>query len=241
MSNFNINDVLNKIDECLDAGANPIAAFDADGTLWNLDMGEVFFQYQIDNKLVPLPEDPWGHYLNLKKEHPPTAYLWLAQNNEGVELEVIKQWSSDCAKKVQPIPLFEEQKKIIKHLQSKNVEIYIVTASIRWAVWGAAHLYGIPEENIIGVQVSDENGKLTNKQKGPITWKAGKPEGLLLRTGGKAPFFASGNTMGDFDLLESSSHIKLVNHAAKENEELYETEKELFDLALEKKWFTLRH
>ena len=32
-----------------------IAAFDADGTLWDVDLGENFFQYQIDNKQVPLP------------------------------------------------------------------------------------------------------------------------------------------------------------------------------------------
>ena len=240
MKDFNINDVLNKVDECLNAGANPIAAFDADGTLWDLDMGEVFFKYQIDNKLVPFPEDPWNYYFNLKKEHPPKAFLWLAQRNEGVDVETIKQWSLDCVKKAGPLPLFKEQMQIIKHLQKNNVEIYIVTASIRWAVWGAAHLYNIPEENVIGVRVSEENGKLTNKQEGPITWKSGKPEGLLLKTDGKAPFFVSGNTMGDIDLLESSTHIRLVNHAAKEDNENFETEKELFNIAVKNDWFAIR-
>ena len=34
-----------------------VAAFDADGTLWDADLGENFFQYQIDHKLVELPPD----------------------------------------------------------------------------------------------------------------------------------------------------------------------------------------
>ena len=50
-----------KIDRALDSGAHPIAAFDADGTLWDMDMGEHFFQHQISKKLLPdLPADPWG-------------------------------------------------------------------------------------------------------------------------------------------------------------------------------------
>ena len=57
-----------------------IAAFDADGTLWDTDLGEGLFQYQIDHKLVALPEDPWGHYNWMKANvGNPQAYLWLAQ------------------------------------------------------------------------------------------------------------------------------------------------------------------
>src|SRR5690606_23847938 len=57
-----------------------IAAFDADGTLWRNDLGELFFQYQIDlKKLEPLTKDPWGYYEEVKNhDDPEKAYLWLA-------------------------------------------------------------------------------------------------------------------------------------------------------------------
>ena len=42
------------------------AAFDADGTLWDTDLGENFFNYQIDQKQVPLPANPFQHYLEMK-------------------------------------------------------------------------------------------------------------------------------------------------------------------------------
>jgi hypothetical protein len=40
-----IKDIQHKIDKALDSGANPIAAFDADGTLWSHDAGEGFFDF----------------------------------------------------------------------------------------------------------------------------------------------------------------------------------------------------
>lgn len=48
-------------------GQKLLAVFDADGTLWDCDLGENFFQYQIDHKQVPLPENPFQHYLDMKK------------------------------------------------------------------------------------------------------------------------------------------------------------------------------
>ena len=50
------------LDYALAKDAEPVAAFDADGTLWDTDLGEAFFHYQIDNKLVSLPSEPWSHY-----------------------------------------------------------------------------------------------------------------------------------------------------------------------------------
>ena len=44
-----------------------IAAFDADGTLWDTDLGENFFQYQIEYKQIPLPPEPYEYYLNKKE------------------------------------------------------------------------------------------------------------------------------------------------------------------------------
>src|SRR6266404_5671256 len=71
-----------------------IAAFDADGTLWNTDLGEAFFHYQIKNKLVPLPPDPWGEYNRMKDHVSHTAaYVWLAQVLKGVPLTKVREWA----------------------------------------------------------------------------------------------------------------------------------------------------
>ena len=122
-----------------------VAAFDADGTLWDTDLGELLFGYQVDNQLVPLPEDPWGHY-NWMKEHVshPAAYLWLAQINKGVPLAKVREWA-EAGVAAKPLPIFDEQMRILEKLKALEVEIYIVTASITWAVEPGARRLGLRE------------------------------------------------------------------------------------------------
>lgn len=219
-----------------------IAAFDADGTLWDTDLGENFFQYQIDNKLVPLPADPWQHYLDMKKENgdPRNAYAWLAQINDGVDLAQVRAWSQSAFDSILPKPVFSEQKKLIDLLLRHSVQIYIVTASIRWAVEPGARALGLTDDNVIGIETLIQNGKITRDKVHPITYRAGKAEALLARTGGQAPFLASGNTIGDFELLQAATHIRLAVSAAARDDKLFKSENELFLKAHENNWWRHR-
>lgn len=224
------------LDYALAKDAEPVAAFDADGTLWDTDLGETFFHYQIDNKLIHLPADPWSHYQDLKKVDPTVAYLWLAQINQGQKLEVVQQWAEAAVKDVAPVPVFDEQRKIIDLFKSKGVKIYIVTASITWAVEPGAKLLGLSPDSVIGVETAVENGLITEKQNGVITYQMGKVEALLERTEGKKPFFASGNTMGDFQLLNTATSLSMAVSAANQDDRLFKTENDLLKIAEQKSW-----
>lgn len=235
-----IDHIKQSIDQALaDVPKPAIAAFDADGTLWDTDMGENFFLYQIQEKLIEgLPENPWEHYWKLKKEvSPKVAYLWLAQINKGVPLSTVRTWSQDCVDRLRPLPIFPGQKDIIDHLHDKGVDVYVVTASIKWSVEAAASLYGIPQDRVLGITTKVENGIVTDVQAGPITWREGKVKGLLLATGNRHPFFASGNTPGDLALLESSTHLRLAMAATDKDTELFAEEMRLVEIAKERKWF----
>jgi len=224
------------LDYALAKDSEPIAAFDADGTLWDTDLGEAFFHYQIDNKLVNLPPDPWNHYLDLKKQDPTVAYLWLAQINQGQKIEQVQQWAAAAIKDISPIPVFDEQKKIIELFKSKGVKIYIVTASVKWAVEPGAQLMGLDADSVIGVETNIENNLVTDKQKGVITYQMGKVEALLERTNGKRPFFSSGNTMGDFQLLNTATSLAMAVSAANQDDRLFKTENDLLKIAEQKSW-----
>ena len=218
----------------------PIAAFDADGTLWDTDLGENFFDYLIQQKKVSLPVDPWTHYENLKAQHAPTAYLWLAQICQNQRIETVRQWTEEALAELHPVPIFGPQMKLIDYFLMKNVQVYIITASVKWAVEPGAAIFKLPKENVLGVETEISGNKVTDKQKGLITYRQGKVDALLEVTHGKKPFFTSGNSEGDQELLLSSTHLSLAVTAAHRDDKLFRTESNLQKLAETKGWLTHR-
>ncbi len=219
-----------------------VAAFDADGTLWDTDLGENFFQYQIEQKLVPLPPDPYQEYLYKKamNNDPRAAYAWLAQINVGQSEKQVRDWATLAFDSIQPRPIFSEQKKLVDLFLKNNIEIYIITASIKWAIEPGARALGLKNENVIGVETIVENGIISDKPILPITYRNGKVEALFKKTNNIKPFFASGNSVGDIELLESATHLRLAISAASRDEKLFKSEKELMDIAAKKNWLIHR-
>lgn len=218
-----------------------VAAFDADGTLWNTDLGEAFFSYQIAHKLVPLPADAFGHY-NWMKDHVShtAAYVWLAQVLKGVSLDQVRRWAEESVAS-QPLPVFDEQMRVLEKLRALEVETYIVTASIKWAVEPGARRLGLHDDDVIGIETEIVEGVVTEKPHGVITYREGKADAILKRTGGLHPYFCAGNTEGDHWLLESASALQLVISAAPEGSENFATESKMLALARERGWHFHRY
>lgn len=214
-----------------------IAAFDADGTLWDSDAGETFFDWQIKNSgLKGLPSDPWAHYFALKKPDPRVAYVWLAQINAGHSLGQVREWAKACFAAHPQWPVFQSQVRLIELLRSLGFEIYIVTASIKWAVEPVAALVGVDYDHVLGVTTKVENGIIGTEVVQPITWRQGKAEGLLTATGGVRPILASGNTYGDIALMETATHIQLAVSTQNQPCGLYDEEQKLVEEVHRRHW-----
>jgi len=217
-----------------------IAAFDADGTLWDSDAGETFFDWQIKNSgLANLPEDPWAYYRETKKKDPIAAYVWLAQINAGQPLEQVRAWAKKCFAEKSDWPVFSSQVLLLDLLRTLNFEVFIVTASIKWAVEPVAELIGIDSDHVIGITTRVENGIVGTEAVHPITWREGKAQGLLAATGGVRPIIACGNTYGDIALIETATHIHLTVSTQNEPCGLFEEEQKLAEEARKRGW--LRH
>jgi phosphoserine phosphatase len=216
------------------------AAFDADGTLWSWDVGETFFEFQIERgQLEGLPKDPWEHYQNLKKTNPPWDCMWLAQINKGVEYSRLQKWVLECFEGLPKFEYFQFQKDLIAQLRALDVKIYVVTASVRWAVLPLVkEIYGVNEKNVLGIETQIRNGIITDDAVEPIVWGPGKAEALLRTTGGKRPVFSCGNSMLDLALLESASHASLAINSHPPGTPGFATENNLALEALKRGWLT---
>lgn len=215
------------------------AAFDADGTLWGRDAGESFFKYQIESScLKDLPKDPWGYYQTWKEKDPQGAYLWLAQINQGQTLSQVRAWARDCLKKQKSWPIFPAQMKLIQWLRSKGFRVFVVTASIKWAVEPFAELLGFHYDDVVGVETKVCDGVVTDELSGVVTWKEGKSQALLEKTQGIAPVLCVGNTMGDVSLITCSQRVKLAVSCSREEDEIFETELALQKMARENQWLS---
>lgn len=217
-----------------------IAAFDADGTLWDADAGETFFAWQIKNCDLPaLPPDPWAHYHALKNPDPRVAYVWLAQISAGQTLTQVRDWAKACFAAHAQWPVFNSQRRLIEHLRKHDFEIFIVTASIKWAVEPVAGLLGIEFDHVIGIETEIINGVVSTTPRHPITWREGKADGLLAHTGGVRPIIASGNTVGDIALVSLATHVQLAVSTQNQPGGLFEEEAKLRAEANARGW--LRH
>lgn len=217
------------------ARGKKIAAFDADGTLWDTDAGENFFDYQIHYCGLNLPADPWKHYLDTKAVDPRVAYLWLAEISKGHSLNEVRKWAAQAVAKIRPYPVLKSQKDLIAKLKQLGFEVYVITASVKWAVEPAAALVGVDQDHVLGVETVVRNGVVTDEPVYPVTWREGKAEALLKATGGVKPLFASGNTDGDQMLLELAS-IPLAVSTQNTPSKLNDSEKRLRDLAVQRGW-----
>lgn len=233
--------ILDEVDRALSTGKGPqYAAFDADGTLWNFDVGETFFQFQIDHcDLKDLPADAWDRYEHMKKTNPPWDCVWLAQINKGVPRKQVLKWSEECFSKLDRFEYFQFQKDLIDELRARKIQVYVVTASIRLAMIPVVRdIYGVDEAHCLGIETEEPGGVLTDIPVKPVVWGPGKSEALLKITGGVRPILCSGNSMLDMQLLECASHVRLAINSHKPGSEGYSTESRLAAHAKSQGWLT---
>lgn len=196
-------------------GANLVAAFDADGTLWDTDIGDQFFLYQIKHGNLPnMPKDPWQFYLDSKAKDRIKAYYWLAQISVGQKLSQVQEWATAAIAEYEKcsgeLPILKSSFKLVQFLKRQGVEVYVVTASVKWAVEPAAARFGISPDHVLGFHTEVDSGVVSDRPVLPATYRQGKADAILKANKGLQPFFCAGNTLGDIALLKCSSHIKLA-------------------------------
>ncbi|CAM9186993.1 unnamed protein product [Discosporangium mesarthrocarpum] len=132
----------------------PLAAFDADGTLWGGDCAELFMSWMQSQGQWAQHGDFIQSYKNLlEKGQKKEAYGYVAQLFAGMSLDLVSQLTEQCfAEKVKPL-IIPEVAELVRTLLSRGWRVCIVTASPRWIVEPGARWLGVSSSDVIGVEV----------------------------------------------------------------------------------------
>ena len=214
------------------------AAFDADGTLWPGDVGRDFFSYQIKEGLLrEKTQNPRVDFDRICREQSKnSALIWLAQIQSGFSIDQMKQWVQDFLKQ-SDVEIFLFQKKLINWLIDRNVQVFIVSSSLKWILDKALQKYDFPKGNIIGVETKVEKNIITDKVMFPAPINKDKVLAFHKKSKGINPVFVSGNTLSDQALLELATHVRLVVATAQPGEVNYPSERKLLSIAQSRNWF----
>jgi HAD superfamily phosphoserine phosphatase-like hydrolase len=214
------------------ASGRPVAAFDADGTLWDKDVGEAFLRWLAAGGLLrDVTRDPvalWNEYEHRVERDRAAGYSWAVQIMAGHMLSDIETWSRQMA---YAWPNYRPaMKALVADLETAGIEPWIVSASSLWVVRACAGQAGFAPERCLGIHVEVEDGILTDRVVRPVTCGPGKVE-AIDRAIGVRPLLAVGDSMGDLEMLESARFPLVVGERASPNAKL-------FAVAAERGWST---
>ena len=209
--------------------ADRIAVFDNDGNLWAEK--PVYFQllFAIDRVKALAPEHPeWKNKQPFKAAIEGDMKALAASGEKGL-LELItashagmstEDFEAVVMKWVETAkhPRFERKYielvyqpmlELLDYLRANGFTTYIVSGGgIEFVRAWSEPIYGIPPGQVVGSSIKTEykivDGKPTIMRLPEVNFindKAGKPVGINQHIG-KRPIFASGNSDGDFEMLE---------------------------------------
>lgn len=139
-----------------------------------------------------------------------TSYRWSSFIFSGYTKEELRNFSREIWNKEKSKPnskdkvqIFQDMFNLIQYLKEKSWQVYIVTASPEEIIREIANEFGVIEKNVIGMNLVEQNGMLTDKILEPYTYGLGKVISFRSRTG-KTPDLCFGDSMNDFELLSSA-------------------------------------
>lgn len=192
------------------AGADALVVFDADGTLWDRDLGEVHLDLLGREGLISAPAgfaSPFDAYIARCRVDAGEGYAYAAALMAGltestVEASAARAWAAHR-------PYLLPGVRALFDAARAQAEVWIVSASNRYAVGAAAADLGLAPERIIAMTNRLDGDVLSAEILTPRPNGAGKVD-CIEATIGRRPTVAVGNSLHDGEMLDSAELGLLV-------------------------------
>jgi len=190
-----------------------VAAFDCDGTLWSGDAGVTFFDWEIEQGVVPaaVARAMRARYAEYKagKVSEDDMCGEMVTMHKGMSDAFLMQAAAEFMARSFSSFIFPEMHELVRRLHENGCEVWAVSSSNEWVIRVGMRAFGIAENRILATQAEVENGLVTDRlvrvPSGP-----GKPQALREVTG-KDVDAAFGNSRWDNEMLTAAKHPFAIN------------------------------
>ncbi len=200
-----------------------LAAFDCDGTLWDGDAGEGFFDWEIKRSVIPqdLARAARARHAEYKagKVSEDDMCGEMVTLHNGMLEEDLQRFAAEFFAEKFVRRIFPEMRELVDQLLRSGCEVWAVSSTNEWVIRSAVKYFGISEANILAAAVQIDEGTITDRlvrvPSGP-----GKPQAIreVIK---RFPDAVFGNSRWDVDMLELARNAYAINP----NPDLEETAK----------------
>lgn len=190
-----------------------LAAFDCDGTLWDGDAGERFFDWEIkrgviSDEVAQRARARYSEYKAGKVSEDDMCGEMVTLHSGMLEADLHRLAAEFFeANFVQRI--FPEMLDLVSRLHKSGCEVWAVSSTNEWVIRKAVKYFGISEDNILAASVQIDEGTITDRlvrvPSGP-----GKPQAIreVIK---RVPDAVFGNSRWDVDMLEMARYPFAIN------------------------------
>ena len=190
-----------------------LAAFDCDGTLWRIDAGEGFFDWEIKRGLLPMEVVRWikPRYQEYRAGRVDELAMCgeMVSIHKGLSCQMLERAAAEYFNENVVPWIFPEMQELTRRLGESGCELWAISSTNDWVIRAAAPRFGFAPERVIAACVASEGGCATDRLIRVPTdeLKADAVHELLPRT----PDIAFGNSIHDLAMLELAQHAFAIN------------------------------
>jgi HAD superfamily phosphoserine phosphatase-like hydrolase len=190
-----------------------LAVFDCDGTLWEDDAGEGFFDWELKRGIVPDEIVRWARprYADYKagKVDEDTMCAEMVTMHRGLKEADVQRAATEYFDENFVEQIFPEMRELVRRLQESGTDVWAVSSTNLWVIRAGMKHCGIPRDRILAATAEVQNGVITDRMVRVPTGE-GKPKAIHDVIGQK-PDVAFGNSRWDAEMLQLARHAFAVN------------------------------
>jgi phosphoserine phosphatase len=175
-----------------------------------LRFAEMLFSWYFDHLTEGATEKACSDIVRL------LAGFSLSEVRQIAEKTLVLELSSPLTSRIigrQTLPkgirYIEDTLELLKTLQQSSFDIWVISGSCQWSVEAVVRSLGIPQENVVGIDLVEIHDELTATVKTPVPALQGKVEAYQRRSE-KRPAIVVGDSIYDIPIFHHSSDLKIL-------------------------------